>query len=243
MSKLIKILDATRDRFKTTNDLALKNRELIEESIAQQQLLKAIEGPFFFPQTTFSMSNCMLLHVLNDIIINNRKQVIEFGAGYSTLVLSKLIQQGTIDCTLTTIESDLEWLNQMHKMIHQNQTNSNVHLIHSQLVPQEYKLEIAHDWYDSNWLNDTKTNEFDLVMIDGPKAGVDELMTSRYPAIPFLLTNQKINLKHCSIYLDDAKRKGEQAILKSWKTDYALVFKQKNKYAYYNPLKMNVHPF
>src|SRR5690242_11048593 len=41
--------------------------------------------------TTFSMMPSTVVHILNDMVINDRKMIIEFGSGNSTIFIARLI--------------------------------------------------------------------------------------------------------------------------------------------------------
>ena len=57
-----------------------------------QQISKLFSDNEFIPFTAWSLSPSILLHILNDIIINDRKSLIEFGSGASTFYIAKLLK-------------------------------------------------------------------------------------------------------------------------------------------------------
>src|SRR5690554_1898626 len=64
----------------------------------------------FIPFTTWSVSPSIILHILNDIVINKRCNIIEFGSGASTIYIARLIQTLKLDVKFFSVESNEEWL-------------------------------------------------------------------------------------------------------------------------------------
>ncbi|NOX50787.1 MAG: class I SAM-dependent methyltransferase, partial [Gammaproteobacteria bacterium] len=84
-------------------------RRLAEEIVdgkALQQLNPLIEG--YMPWSGSAMRPCALVAVLNDIIVNRRKCIVECGGGISTIFIGRLLNR-TSDAHLYTIEHDKEW--------------------------------------------------------------------------------------------------------------------------------------
>ncbi len=71
----------------------------------------------FIPFTHWSMPPILILHILNDIIINSRKNIVEFGSGASTLYIARLIRAQKLECKLIAVESDKGWLQKMNDIL------------------------------------------------------------------------------------------------------------------------------
>src|SRR5690554_4806588 len=68
-----------------------------QASLDYAQLSRLFPESNFIPFTTWTISPSVILHILNDIVINNRSNIIEFGSGASTLYIAKLIQTLKLD--------------------------------------------------------------------------------------------------------------------------------------------------
>jgi predicted O-methyltransferase YrrM len=47
--------------------------------------------------------------ILNDIVIHQRKNIVELGAGISTAYIAALLRKNKIDANFTTIEENEQW--------------------------------------------------------------------------------------------------------------------------------------
>lgn len=194
--------------------------------LSTRQLAPLIDSFPYLPYTSFSLRYSSIAYFLNDIIINNRKVVVEFGSGVSTITLSRLINQlGLKDIELFCIEHDKEWLAIVERYLQADGADfERIHLIHAELSSCDFSLNNL-EWYNTEKLRflEEYRGKVDCVLVDGPKAfhKVDAL--ARYPALPFLHDYLAPN---CSVFLDDTNRKGEKAIQALWARDYNMKSKQ-----------------
>ena len=183
----------------------------------------------FIPFTNWSLSPDLILHVLNDITLNKRRSIIEFGSGSSTFYIAKLIQ--TLDLKSTSfvsIESNKEWFKEIQRQLRIYGIQDYVKVIYAPVikVPDDLKFKSQESWYDIQELNSqlNPNLQFDLVMVDGPIGGKSPF--ARFSAIPFL--KQRLGEKY-SIFLDDIHRQDEQQIMREWEHSLSCR-QQKNKY-------------
>lgn len=83
---------------------------LLQNTYSLQQiskLLHALSG--YYPYTSSALDPASLNLVLNDIVINNRKSIVELGSGISTLVIAKLLKTNGIEATFHSLEEDESW--------------------------------------------------------------------------------------------------------------------------------------
>lgn len=175
------------------------------------------------PYLAFSASSLRpfcLNHILNDIIVNNRTRIIEFGSGISTMMIGRLIKKNKLNVSLVSIDHDEQWVKKLRADFKREEI-ANVTLIHAPLTKCHLALN-ENEWYDLDKV-DVATTEgsFDLVIIDGPPAWESPRQLARYPALPFIFDNLS---KDSAIYLDDANRNGEQIILRTWREKFNLSF-------------------
>lgn len=215
---------------------------IAEDNYTLNLLQPLINGYPYLPFTGSSLRPFCLAHMINDIVINSRKNIIEFGSGISTVMIGRLIKRNNLNATLLSIEHDEGWVNVLNLILRNEQLDDVIQVKHSPLNTCELALD-NNEWYDVQTLKDhTKRKKFDMVIIDGPPAWEASKGTARYPAVDFI--SNKLS-KNFSIYLDDAIRRGEQEIIKKWETDYGIQFTISGKTLayYYGGVSYNTEPF
>lgn len=199
--------------------LSLKNR--IDNIYSATLLAPLMKERGYFPVTTSAMQLCSLNLILNDIVINNRKTIIEFGSGITTIFIARLIKDNHLDSRLYSIDENKEWLAIVKKYINNEETQNSVDFIWADLKSSKYAISEL-DWYDEKVLEvGVKDNKFDMVIVDGPSAWKPEIEMARYPAIPFMCEYLSESF---SIFLDDTNRTGEQNVVALWKRNFGLQF-------------------
>jgi hypothetical protein len=219
-----------------------KSKDKLEDIGAYLLIQDLITFPEYFPTTSSSLRFHTLAAVLNDIIIYKRQNIIEFGAGISTLAIANLIKKNHLNCNFYSVEDNSDWLNIIKSYLTKNNLREHVNLIYAPLEKTNLALE-NNSWYSINSLSEklNKDLKINLAMIDGPGAWRPEIRSSRYPAVPYLLNFLDDNF---SIYLDDINRKGEKKILNLWQKKYSMKFEKINNTAalYIKGKKLNTIP-
>jgi predicted O-methyltransferase YrrM len=180
-----------------------------------------LNGYPYLPFTGASLRPFCMVHILNDIVVNGRKNIIEFGSGLSTILMGRLIKKNNLSATVFSVEHNKEWVNVLDGILVSEGLSE---IIDIALAPLK-EWELFHSkyyWYDSELLADRiNSKKFDMVIIDGPPAWERGKENARFPAVTFI--KDKLKADH-SIYLDDANRPGEKHILERWKQQYATDF-------------------
>lgn len=198
------------------------DRLFAEDSLSINYLSALIYGYPYIPFSGSSLRPFCLNHIINDIVVNNRKQIIEFGSGISSIFIGRLIKKNNLNATLLSVEHDLEWSEQLSQMLSKENLDDVVYICYAPLKKCALALD-ENEWYDTAIIDSAIDNSlFDMVIIDGPPAWMKDKSRARYPAVPYMMG--KLN-KNYSFYLDDAIRQGEQAIIASWEQEYAIKFK------------------
>ena len=179
----------------------------------------------FLPVSASAMSFESILTICNDIVINERKAVIEFGCGISTLVIASLIRRKGLSCRFVSVEGNAGWQSIIAHSLRTAGTENAVELIHAPVAP--HRLAIAgNSWYDLEPHRDSiLTSTYDSVIVDGPEAFSDRIALSRYPALPFL--RDHLDRERCFILLDDAGRAGEREIRRRWQAELGIDLRTK----------------
>lgn len=185
----------------------------------------------FIPFTSWSISPSVILHILNDIVINERSKIIEFGSGASTLYIARLIQTLKLQVEFISVESNEKWFYKMKRELELYNLSHIVSLIYAPLVaaPEEVCLRSQKLWYDTNKINPFIENlvDIDLIIVDGPFGG--STPHARYSAIPFLFPKLGKNL---GIFLDDTHRAEEGEIAEEWAKKTGLKLQKLQRYSY-----------
>jgi predicted O-methyltransferase YrrM len=160
------------------------------------------------PFTPFALNPNTILHLINDINLNNRKSIIEFGAGLSTIILARYIKINNLECKILSVDDNGSWTDFIEKQLRKYQCNDIVNIL---VAPITKKIN-NHLWYDETVIDEFILNKkFDVVIVDGPSAKYHELVREN------ALYNIYKNLDHdFFIVLDDIRRKGESKIYENW---------------------------
>ncbi|MFD0864110.1 hypothetical protein ACFQ1M_17985 [Sungkyunkwania multivorans] len=164
------------------------------------------------PFTPFSLNPNTILHVINEIQLNKRRSIIEFGSGISTIVLAKFIKENKIDAQVVAVEENESWANYIKAELKKYDCEKFASVLHVPLAPCKTKGHTG-SWHDVPLLKESiKGKTFDLMIVDGP--GAYEEKEIRYPAAIEMIDYFE---RDFVIFLDDIRRKGEQHIYKKWK--------------------------
>lgn len=79
---------------------------ILKDVFSQNLLSPLIAGYPYLPSTYASVDFQSLPVLMNDIIINQRKSIIEFEGGISTFLIGRLIKLNKIEAKLYSVEND-----------------------------------------------------------------------------------------------------------------------------------------
>ncbi len=204
------------------------------KNINSTQFLQGLllEGPHL-PLTNSALDMSSLNLIINDILINKRKNIIEFGSGVSTILIARLARKNDLDIKIYSVDNDKSWIESIKKYIKNENLDNFVQFIYAPLSQNKETPSLNNLF----WYNEEKINEqinkttFDCVIVDGPYANSKKKMVARYPAYPYI--KKHLTLKY-SIFLDDACRRGERKVIKKWEEKIEGKFKIYNQQlAYY----------
>ncbi|WP_139374856.1 class I SAM-dependent methyltransferase [Salegentibacter holothuriorum] len=214
-------------RVKLIKDQELKNQQT---NFNYNLFSNLFNEESFIPFSTWSISPNTILHILNDITINQRQNIIEFGAGASTFYIAKLIKVLKFNSVFFSVESDEKWAAEIQRQLELYQLENYVKIIYAPLNEIQPKLAYNEQkiWYDikilDKYMHDIEN--VDLVVVDGPFGGSTPY--ARYSAIPFL---RKKLTESYSIFLDDVNRSQEREIINQWSTSLNKKVKYFDRYA------------
>lgn len=206
--------------------------EVLQDLQATQRLTALI--PTYLPWSGFALRPSGIERVLNEILFNRSRCIVECGGGMSTIYIAALLRQ-VGKGHLITVEHDLEWLELVQEWLQSQGLQDYVTLVGAPLVESPLALK-QNLWYDATvvrealnayaqanaaQLGDNKPFQIDLLLVDGPPAYQAGKELARYPAVPFF---QEFFAKQVVVVLDDFQRAGEQEILKRWEATLKIPF-------------------
>lgn len=130
--------------------------------------------------------------------------VLECGSGLSTLLIGQRCQQ--LGRQLWVFEHHSGWADRVESALRKHKIAS-THICRTTIVPYS-----DFDWYDPKSLPAGLC--FDVVVCDGPPA---DTRGGRYGLLP--VVGERLHSRS-RIYLDDAARPDEQAILSRWQSEF-----------------------
>lgn len=159
---------------------------------------------------------CMA-YILNEIIINKRKSIIEFGSGISTILIARLIKENELPVSFVSVEHNIEWIEVLKKQLEKENLTDFAKIEYINLVDQNTEFGNILSYDSQRILNIVGDSKYDLIIVDGPPANTREIRYSRYPVFLNLINN--LSNDYCLI-IDDANRKGEKEIINTYKNTY-----------------------
>src|SRR5688572_30475686 len=194
---------------------------IAEDIYAMGAINKLLNFGNYLPLNSMALRPFCLAFLTNEVIINSRKRIIEFGSGMSTILLARLLKMNNIDATIKSVDQDKEWVMLVNDLIRKEELDQFVEVIHIPLEKRKEKEGDPH-WYTKSIIEEKFSNgSFDMIVVDGPTAFEKDIEWSRYFALPFLKQKTADNFV---VLLDDANRGGEQKVLKAWADEFHLSF-------------------
>jgi len=159
------------------------------------------------PMRGWAASPDFLALLLGEIIDRKPGLVCELGSGTSTIITGYALQKQNKG-KLVSIDHEQEYLEKTARQIQLHGLDDYIELIHAPLTDCE--INGSHwKWYDLEQIN--LPEGIEILVIDGPPGGIQP--RSRYPALPLLMDHLAGD---AVVFLDDAARPDEKAIVSDW---------------------------
>ncbi len=180
-------------------------------------LLQKFKGPLLF--TTSALRPIIINLIINDIIINQRKVVVELGSGVSSLILAQAIKSYQLDCTIYSVEQNLSWIEFLQEKAIAEGLKDHVEFIYAPV-----NSSVKNSWYNEELLRRhlPQSGKVDMLIVDGPLAYHKNTRKSRSRALDFF--HPFLN-DSCFLLLDDIDRMNERLIMWNWSRKYGFDFK------------------
>jgi predicted O-methyltransferase YrrM len=160
----------------------------------------------YLPFTTSSLKFRLLACLANDVVVNDRRSMLEFGSGISTVLVARLFHLNNIQGKITTIDESAEWQEIIKSILEKEELSHYVNFVHAptKISPTS---EQCNEYNNTIVLEHIRNKMFDLVLVDGPAAWQKETIMSRTSNSKFIIKN--VAEKHC-IFIDNSDRPGER---------------------------------
>ncbi|GGQ38293.1 class I SAM-dependent methyltransferase [Couchioplanes azureus] len=181
--------------------------------------------PRYVPWTSWSMRPAALASVVNDVLLRDRRTVVELGAGSSTMVLARAL--ALTGGSLVSVEHDAAFAAALDRQLHAAGLHERAVVRHvplTALPAQETPAgsrRAPRRWYDLDALQAATPHGIDLLVVDGPPAGDLGHVLVREPAVRVLRHKLAASF---SVYLDDADREPERETLAMWESQLGIPF-------------------
>jgi predicted O-methyltransferase YrrM len=197
------------------------NRHLLRAARDRKDILAmqalAPLSPAYLPWNPTAMRPTAVVAILNEIVVNGRRRVVELGSGISTFYIGRLLRDK--GGHLTTVEHDEDWAQLLEQEIRAEGLEKAVTVVHASLAPGSHGPQ---PWYAEDTLRPVvDEGGIDLLIVDGPPAYEAGQEQARYPAVPFFAAGLAPD---CTVVLDDINRRGEQEILERWESQLGMRF-------------------
>jgi predicted O-methyltransferase YrrM len=192
--------------------------------VALQVLRPLLDAGGYLPWSSGAMRASGLVTICNEIVLGDRRRVVELGAGSSTVLLARLLREQGGGATLDAIEHDADWAAWVSRRLEREGLASVAQVTLAPLEPHPLGWD-GLPWYAQGPLAATLDGApIDLLLVDGPPAFDAAAARARYPALaalaPFLAPG-------AVVVLDDVVRDGEAAVLERWERESAFRFERR----------------
>jgi len=149
-----------------------------------------------------------------EIALSRPRTIVELGSGVSTVLIGRMLKQAGSG-QLFSLDHDPSWAEETRRHVKASELQDHVVVLDAPLARQQFGGK------DFNWYQVPEqlrqAGSIDLIIVDGPPQGLDPDGMPRYPALPAFIAQLS---PQAMIYVDDAKRPQEQAMIEKWLQEY-----------------------
>lgn len=150
--------------------------------------------------------------LVRETLLRQPRTIVELGSGVSTLLLGQVLKQRGSG-RLLSIDHDPEWAERTRRQARFLGLEEYVTVVDAPLHPLSLD-DCNYDWYDiPPAALDALGRKVDLLVVDGPPQGANPALITRYPALPVFADRLSSD---AWIFVDDAKRLTETAMVERW---------------------------
>lgn len=149
-----------------------------------------------------------------EIALNRPRTIVELGSGVSTVLIGRMLKEAG-EGKLYSLDHDANWAQETRRHVEASGLQDHVVVLDAPLAHQDFG-GAEFNWYQLPE-EVLQTGNIDLVIVDGPPQGLDPSGMPRYPALPAFFPQLS---PRAMIYVDDARRPQEQAMIGRWLQEY-----------------------
>ena len=140
----------------------------------------------YIPWTQAALRPAGVRALLNEVVVHQRRSVLEFGSGISTLYLAHYFD-GEDEGHVVSVEEDEEWASIVGSYLEESGVSKDrFQILRAPLQPYT-EASSPEFWYDTEVLRpELQQKTFDMIFVDGPVSWQNENTFARYPALPFV---------------------------------------------------------
>jgi len=192
-----------------------KNKEQIIKKIVSASsydyLMNHLSGDMVLPYNTWSISPQGMMLIVNHILVNDVKTIVEFGTGISTIFLNNLSIKNNLNLKIISIDHDANWQN----LIKEKYKAEHVEYISCDLNKIVKFKSKEFLWYDHNALKHINKQKTDLLIVDAPIGSKSDY--ERAGAFEYF--KDEFERKNFSCYLDDTNHPPIKEIMQYYFAD------------------------
>ena len=175
------------------------------DQFALQLLAPLFAGGRLWPVTAWSLRPAAILDVANDLVVHDRRLVLELGAGLSTLLFARVLADHGDRGRLIAVESDGGYAAAVNRELGVRGLETRARVVSA-------PLGADGDWYERAAVLEALGDERpDVLVVDGPPG--DGGPDARRPALEVL--GARLDSR-ATILLDDTQRPAEAGQLLEW---------------------------
>jgi predicted O-methyltransferase YrrM len=189
----------------------------LDERVAETQglvQLTPLEPPYPMPfGGGWALTADAAALLAREVALLRPKVVVELGSGVSTVLLGRLFKQWG-EGKVYSLDHDAAWAERTRQHLRASHIEQHAEVLDAPLARQRFG-DRDYLWYSVP--EAVRSLSIDLLIVDGPPAALEPNGMPRYPALPAFLAQLS---PQAVVYVDDARRPQEQAMVERWLAEY-----------------------
>lgn len=205
-------------RISEVQGVTQRSLQRLSEQVAESQgliQLTPYEKPYPLPfGGGWALTADAAALLAREVALQRPRTVVELGSGVSTLLLARLFKE--MGCgKVYSLDHDPGWADLTRRHLAASGVTDYAEVLVAPLSRQRFG-ETEYDWYTLPEVV-RRLDCIDFLIVDGPPAALNPTGMPRYPALPALIKQLS---PQAIIYVDDAKRHQDQAMVERWLREY-----------------------
>ncbi|HEY0951416.1 class I SAM-dependent methyltransferase, partial [Nocardioides sp.] len=160
------------------------------------------------PLGGWAASPDLVLEVVDHLLAERPRVVVELGSGVSTAVLALAVREHGLDTRIVSLDHNAHYAAQTRELLERHGVADLVEVRYAPLARTHVPDHLT-PWYDEAAVADLA--DIGMLVVDGPPKATGP--AARYPAVPLLADRFAAR---CSIVVDDTVRPEDRAVVTRW---------------------------